>query len=138
MFVIDNRDKRPIYEQIVDKLSDLMVIGGLNTDDKLPSVRSMAMELSINPNTIQKAYLELERRGYIYSVKGIGSFVADIEAIRETKKKNIFEDLKEVVFRAKKVGINYDKFVEEVKNLYSENAWKEGENDWSKRFNQTF
>jgi transcriptional regulator, gntR family len=122
MFVIDNRDKRPIYEQIVDKLSDLMVIGGLNTDDKLPSVRSMAMELSINPNTIQKAYLELERRGYIYSVKGIGSFVADIEAIRETKKKNIFEDLKEIVFRAKKVGINYDKFVEEVKNLYSENA----------------
>lgn len=138
MFVIDNRDKRPIYEQIVDKLSDLMVIGGLNTDDKLPSVRSMAMELSINPNTIQKAYLELERRGYIYSVKGIGSFVADIEAIRETKKKNIFEDLKEIVFRAKKVGINYDKFVEEVKNLYSDNAWKEGENDWSKRFNQTF
>ena len=135
MFVIDNRDKRPIYEQIVDKLSDLMVIGGLNTDDKLPSVRSMAMELSINPNTIQKAYLELERRGYIYSVKGIGSFVADIEAIRETKKKNIFEDLKEIVFRAKKVGINYDKFVEEVKNLYSDNAWKEGENDWSKRFN---
>lgn len=138
MFVIDNRDKRPIYEQIVDKLSDLMVIGGLNTDDKLPSVRSMAMELSINPNTIQKAYLELERRGYIYSVKGIGSFVADIEAIRETKKKNIFEDLKEIVFRAKKVGINYDKFVEEVKNLYSDNAWEEGENDWSKRFNQTF
>ena len=135
MFVIDNRDKRPIYEQIVDKLSDLMVIGGLNTDDKLPSVRSMAMELSINPNTIQKAYLELERRGYIYSVKGIGSFVADIEAIRETKKKNIFEDLKEIVFRAKKVGINYDKFVEEVKNLYSDNAWEEGENDWSKRFN---
>jgi transcriptional regulator, gntR family len=122
MFVIDNRDKRPIYEQIVDKLSDLMVIGGLNTDDKLPSVRSMAMELSINPNTIQKAYLELERRGYIYSVKGIGSFVADIEAIRETKKKNIFEDLKEIVFRAKKVGINCDKFIEEVKNLYSDNA----------------
>ena len=138
MFVIDNRDKRPIYEQIVDKLSDLMVIGGLNTDDKLPSVRSMAMELSINPNTIQKAYLELQRRGYIYSVKGIGSFVADIEAIRETKKKNIFEDLKEIVFRAKKVGINYDKFVEEVKNLYSDNSWEEGENDWSKRFNQTF
>lgn len=135
MFVIDNRDKRPIYEQIVCKLSDLMVIGGLNTDDKLPSVRSMAMELSINPNTIQKAYLELERRGYIYSVKGIGSFVADIEAIRETKKKNVFDDLKEIVFRAKKVGINYDKFVEEVKNLYSENDWKEAENDWSKRFN---
>ena len=122
MFVIDNRDKRPIYEQIVDKLSDLMVIGGLNTDDKLPSVRSMAMELSINPNTIQKAYLELERRGYIYSVKGIGSFVADIEAIRETKKKNVFDDLKEIVFRAKKVGINYDKFIEEVKHLYSDNA----------------
>ncbi len=138
MFVIDNRDKRPIYEQIVDKLSDLMVIGGLNTDDKLPSVRSMAMELSINPNTIQKAYLELERRGYIYSVKGIGSFVADIEAIRETKKKNVFDDLKEIVFRAKKVGINYDKFIEEVKHLYSDNAWEEGENDWSKRFNQTF
>ena len=68
MIVIDSRDKRPIYEQVVDKLSDLMLVGVLSEGDKLPSVRSLAMELSINPNTIQKAYIELEHQGYVYSL----------------------------------------------------------------------
>ena len=67
MIVIDSRDKRPIYEQVVDKLSDLMLVGVLSAGDKLPSVRSLAMELSINPNTIQKAYIELEHQGYGYN-----------------------------------------------------------------------
>lgn len=72
MILIDYKDRRPLYEQIVEKLSDLMVRGVLAQDSQLPSVRSLATELSINPNTIQRAYAELERQGYIYSVKGRG------------------------------------------------------------------
>jgi len=67
MILIDYKDRRPLYEQIVEKLSDLMVRGILEQDSQLPSVRSLATELSMNPNTIQRTYTELERQGYIYS-----------------------------------------------------------------------
>ena len=77
MIVLDYRDRRPLYEQVTEKLEELMFSGVLPPDSRLPSVRSMATELSINPNTIQRAYAELERQGYIYSIKGKGSFVAD-------------------------------------------------------------
>ena len=65
MILLDYRDKRPIYEQIVDKLERLIVGGGLEANYKMPSVRSMAMELSVNPNTIQRAYAMLEQEGFI-------------------------------------------------------------------------
>ena len=86
MIVLDYKDRRPIYEQVVDKLQELMLCGALSESSQLPSVRSMAMELSINPNTIQRAYAELERRGLIYSVKGKGSFVSENQQIRKEKK----------------------------------------------------
>ena len=70
MIFIDYNDKRPIYEQVTEKIQTLILNGVLESDSKLPSVRSLAMELSINPNTIQRAYSELEREGFIYSVKG--------------------------------------------------------------------
>ena len=70
MIIIDYKDTRPIYEQIVDKFKTLILHGVLQADEQMPSVRSLAMELSINPNTIQKAYAELERQGYIYQGQG--------------------------------------------------------------------
>ena len=76
MIVIDYRDKRPIYEQVEEKLSKLVVQGVLETDSKLPSVRALAIELSINPNTIQRAYTQLEEKGYIYTIKGKGNYVS--------------------------------------------------------------
>ena len=69
MILIDYKDRRPLYEQIVEKLSDLMVRGILEQDSQLPSVRSLATELSMNPNTIQRAYAELERQGYIIRLR---------------------------------------------------------------------
>lgn len=101
MIVIDSRDKRAIYEQVVDRLSDLMLIGVLQPGEKLPSVRSLAVDLSINPNTIQKAYLELERQGYVYSVKGVGSFVSDTDVIKNNKKTVIYKELGELINRSK-------------------------------------
>ena len=76
MIRLDYRDARPIYEQVRDGLRSMMVTGVLAAGDKLPSVRSLATELAINPNTIQRAYAELEAEGYIYSVAGRGSFVS--------------------------------------------------------------
>ena len=73
MIILDYRDRRPIYEQVISRFQELMLTGALEKDSQLPSVRSLAMELSINPNTIQRAYAELERQGDIYSIKGKGS-----------------------------------------------------------------
>ena len=77
MIKIDYRDARPIYEQVVDGIEGLALRGALPADTQLPSVRQLAMELSINPNTIQRAYGELERRGVIYAAKGRGNFISD-------------------------------------------------------------
>lgn len=75
MFELDLRSRAPIYEQLVDKFIELIIKSVLKPDEHLPAVRALATELTINPNTIQKAYRELEHRGYIYSVPGKGSFV---------------------------------------------------------------
>ena len=85
MLTLNYRDSRPIYEQIKDGLRRMIVTGAMAQDEKLPSVRALATQLSINPNTIQRAYNELEAEGYIYSVAGKGSFVsgtADADAVR--------------------------------------------------------
>ena len=76
MIVLDYRDSRPLYQQVKDSLRRMMLTGLLEPDEKLPSVRSLATQLAINPNTIQRAYAELEAEGYIYSVADRGSFVS--------------------------------------------------------------
>ena len=76
MIIIDYKDRRPIYEQIVERFQMLIVKGVLEPDSQMPSVRGLATELAINPNTIQKAYAILEQQGFIYPIKGRGNFVA--------------------------------------------------------------
>ena len=76
MISLNYRDSRPIYEQIKDGFKKLIATGAIGTDEKLPSVRALATQLSINPNTIQRAYAELEGEGYTSSVPGKGSFAA--------------------------------------------------------------
>lgn len=124
MILIDYKDRRPIYEQVVEKMSELMVRGILEQNSQLPSVRSLATELSINPNTIQRAYAELERQGYIYSVKGRGSFVAENHQIREQKKREIFVRLGKLVEEAKGAEITMLQFQEQVIQLYGNNDRK--------------
>ena len=77
MFEIDLKSRQPLYEQIVDNIKQQIIKGVLQANEQLPSVRSLAAELTINPNTIQKAYRELERLGYVSSLPGRGSFVND-------------------------------------------------------------
>ena len=94
MITIDYQDRRPIYEQIVEKYELLIVRGVLSPDEQMPSVRQMAQELGINPNTIQKAYAILEKDGFIYPVKGRGNFVSGRGEGQERKKTQYMEKLK--------------------------------------------
>ena len=86
MITLDYRDKRPIYEQIIEGIQKLIISEVFKVDEKLPSVRSLAMEMSINPNTIQRAYMQLEQEGWIYSVKGKGNFVRNAFAREQMRK----------------------------------------------------
>ena len=113
MIILDYKDRRPIYEQVAEKLEELMLLGILGENEPLPSVRSLAMELSINPNTIQRAYAELERQGYIYTVKGQGSFVAENSVMKEKRKKDLLIQVSEVIDEAIRLGISG----EEIKNM---------------------
>ncbi len=120
MILLDYRDKRPIYEQIVDKLEWLIMGGGLEANYKMPSVRSLAMELSVNPNTIQRAYAQLEQDGYIYTVSGRGSFVAHECEWRSGKVAELTRELQEVLIKAKEAGVTLKKAQEIADEIYKE------------------
>ena len=105
MISLNYRDSRPIYEQIKDGLRKLIVTGALGTGEKLPSVRALATQLSINPNTIQRAYNEPEGEGYIYSVPGKGSFAAGNTGADESRRKELLEKLRELAAELKYLGV---------------------------------
>ena len=105
MIMLDYKDTRPIYEQVVEKFQTLILKGVLEPDAQLPSVRSLAVELSINPNTIQRAYGELERQGFIYTVKGRGGFVRYNEDLIEIRKKRLQKQLADILEEARELNI---------------------------------
>ncbi|PLR80788.1 GntR family transcriptional regulator [Bacillus canaveralius] len=106
MFELDLRSRQPIYEQLVDKLKELIINEVLGADEQLPSVRTLAQQLTINPNTIQKAYRELELQGYIYSVKGKGSFVnPSNETINTEKIAKVKKELIKLLSEALYLGV---------------------------------
>lgn len=106
MILIDHKDRRPIYEQIIERFEQLILCGALEKNSPMPSVRSLAMELSLNPNTIQRAYQELERAGYIYTIKGKGSFVSESAQTADKKREEIKKELAESVEKALLAGIS--------------------------------
>jgi GntR family transcriptional regulator len=118
LILIDYRDHRPIYEQVVERFKDLILKGALEANSQLPSVRNLAMELSINPNTIQRAYAELERQGYIYSVKGKGNFIAAGDLIFREKQVEIFQQLEDLVNEAKGIRIPKDEIIAVIEECY--------------------
>lgn len=86
MFEIDPKSRKTISEQILDNMRELILSGVLKEEEKLPSVREMAKMLTVNPNTVQKAYRTLEGQGYIYTTKGRGTFVSDTSALKPGSK----------------------------------------------------
>lgn len=119
MIGIDLQNRKPIYEQIVERFQTLIVSGVLKPDSQVPSVRSLAMELSINPNTIQKAYTVLEQEGYIYPVKGRGNFVSGNEDLKVKKQETVYKSLKELVGKGKELNIPCEAFLEKAREYYN-------------------
>ena len=111
MISLNYRDSRPIYEQIRDGLRKLIVTGALSADEKLPSVRALAAQLAINPNTIQRAYNELEGEGYIYSVPGKGSFAAPDSARRA----ELLTQVRELLSELRYLGVSQQELLNLVK-----------------------
>lgn len=99
-----------------------MLLGVLEEDDQMPSVRSLAMELSINPNTIQRAYGELERQGYIYMVKGRGSFVGNIKRLKEARRQKLAGSMRELAREAVSLDMDCETFVNLAREEYGRTA----------------
>lgn len=118
MFELDTRSRKPIYEQLVDKLKELIINEVLKPDEQLPSVRTLAQQLTINPNTIQKAYRELENQGFIYSQKGKGSFVNQGNQSKDTGKiKTVKEELGRLILEALFLGVTVDELIKLVEKI---------------------
>ncbi|MEK3875435.1 GntR family transcriptional regulator [Paenibacillus sp. FSL M7-0420] len=115
MFELDVRSRKPIYEQLTDKVKEMIMHGILRADEQLPSVRALSSQLTVNPNTIQKAYRELEREGYIYSLQGKGNFVAELQQGQsESKRAELKEELLRLMAEAVYLGFTET----EISSLY--------------------
>lgn len=121
MISIDNRSRIPIYEQLINGFKLQMMNGVLLPDDQLPSVRQLAQELTINPNTIQKAYRELEHLGYTYSVPGKGSFVNNIQNEMNKERINMLtETLHKTVQELLFLGLTKEEIIVAIENMRGE------------------
>ena len=119
MIVIDYRDKRPLYEQVAEKLAELIICGALESNAKIPSVRSLAVELSINPNTIQRAYTQLEQDGYIYTIVGRGNYVTDVHEWKTGYQETAITQLREARAKAKSAGLTKNRVDARVEEEFS-------------------
>ena len=124
MFTINYQSREPIYEQLYNNVVKLTGMGILHTHEKLPTVRAMASQLGINPNTVSKSYQMLETNGYIYSTVGKGSFVADNKSVLEGQQTQAKEQLIKAVRTSADVGITK----KEV-NAIVDNVFLGGENE---------
>ena len=114
MLHLDYRDSRPIYEQVQDGLRKLMVAGVLQEGEKLPSVRALAGQLAINPNTIQRAYEALEREGYVYSIGGKGSFVAPRKEVDTGRRDELMKQLDTCVKELLFLGVSKEELLKHL------------------------
>ena len=111
MISLNYRDSRPIYEQIKDGLKKLIVTGAMSQNEKLPSVRALATQLSINPNTIQRAYNELENEGYIYSIPGKGSFASGNVNADAARKQDRQTKVRELLAELRYLGVGEEELL---------------------------
>ena len=120
MISLNYRDSRPIYEQIRDGLRKLIVTGALSADEKLPSVRALAAQLAINPNTIQRAYELLEAEGYVSSVPGKGSFAAPHHQVDSTRRDGLLRVFDDAAANAAADSARRAELLTQVRELLSE------------------
>ena len=120
MIKLDLQSRMPIYEQLKHKICELVMIGNLKPDDQLPSVRSFAREIGVNPNTVQKAYQELEREKIIYSVAGRGSYISPEISRGVQLQQQYVQKVIAALHQAKQCGISRERILEAVQVVYKE------------------
>ena len=123
MISIDYQSNIPFYEQIAERFKTLILKGVLKPHTQLPSVRSLAVNLSINPNTIQKAYTMLEQQGYIYSAKGRGNFVAESNELIDEQKNSVLEQIERLLKYGKELGIEREAYIGILEEIYRGDAY---------------
>ena len=120
MISLNYRDQRPIYEQVKDGLRHLVVTGALQAGDKLPSVRALASSLAINPNTIQRAYTQLEAEGYVYTVSGRGTFVSEGQEQNRQRRREVTARVLPLMAELRDLGMTREEWTD---------LWKGGDRD---------
>ena len=120
MIALDYRDSRPLYQQVKDSLRRMMLTGLLEPDEKLPSVRSLATQLAINPNTIQRAYTQLEAEGYVYTVSGRGTFVSEGQEQNRQRRREVTARVLPLMAELRDLGMTREEWTD---------LWKGGDRD---------
>lgn len=108
MVHLDYRDARPVYEQIADGFREQILSGVLQKGDKMPSVRELATTMTINPNTIQRVYRELEQQGWIHSEQGRGCFVSGVPCVPDAQQEALLQEFDRIVWQLRRSGISED------------------------------
>ena len=117
MIQLNFRDSKPIYEQVEDGIRKLVVNNLIAADEKLPSVRELASKYALNPNTISRAYRELEEQWYIYTLNGKGTFVAANEKVNDMRKEELLQQFDELVKELSFLMVPTEQLVERVSNV---------------------
>ena len=120
MYQLDLQSRTPIYQQLKEKILRLIMAGAIGPGDPLPSVRVMARELGINPNTVAKAYQDLEKSGLIYSVAGKGSFISGEETLDRQMTASVLDRFREAVREARSAGVDRQTGLALVEEVYKE------------------
>ena len=121
MITLDYRNSKPLHEQIKKNLQELIISGSLKCDEQLPSVRELSVSLTVNPNTVQRAYKELEADGFIYSLPGKGSFVAEKGTNNSARTEALYKEIEAAVKELSYLGENKEGIINMVNNIYQSN-----------------
>ena len=122
MIQLNYRDPRPIYEQVKDGIRKLAYSGVIGPDEKLPSVRELAMKLAINPNTISRAYKDLEQEGFLYTVTGKGTFINQEYDLNDSRKEELWQQFDKAAKGLLELAVTKEEFENRIATLYGVNT----------------
>jgi len=132
---IDNKSSTPIYQQIVDQVKEEILKGILQAGDKLPSVREMSSMITANPNTVSRAYSELERLKVIETIRGRGTYVTSEykPVMEEERMENLKDNIKKIIVEAKYMGLSKEKMIEMINSAYDNISSESFDENYSKK-----
>lgn len=128
LILVDQNDPRPLYMQIVDEVRRALVLGTLGPDDPLPSVRQLAVELRLNPNTVSQAYRELERQGVVHVRRGQGTYVSEMHVNGKERRALAHEVATRAIRDAHRNGLSADELIDAIRVTDAESTERLSEN----------